>query len=119
MRYCAIQSIELGAFSHLSMLKKLDIGFNALRRIDKHLFVGLGQLNDLCLDASKIEHVEHGAFAPLGELAKLGLSSNHLPTIDKGLFDGLAKLRELDLQSSIDRTGRFRAVQKAQNSLDS
>ncbi|EFN80713.1 Protein toll [Harpegnathos saltator] len=99
--------VSRDTFARLVRLVVLDLSFNALARIDAHVFKGLYSLQILKLEHNDIETLADGCFASLASLHTLTLSSNKIARFDAAHTTGLGQLGQLFLDSN-----RLRAVPK-------
>ena len=96
------KGIDVGAFAHMSQLRKLSIGCcpqSGKQPISIHAgtFYGLVSLQHLCLYNLAIERIEKGSLSHLSNLQFLRLRGNRLSRVDKELLGGLDNLELLNL----------------------
>ena len=60
-------------------------------------FIGLSNLNDLCLYKNKLKQIESDAFKYLVNLKTFELNNNQIEEIQEGSFNGLSNLKHLHL----------------------
>ena len=89
-----IDSIEMGAFSPLTSLKKLVLSYNCLNFVENKLFENLSNLEELEITNNEIKLIYPQAFHGLVKLRRLILANNKLENIYPDTFSGL---KELDL----------------------
>ena len=80
-----------------SVLKSLDLSFNAIQSLGKFI---LPNLQSLRLDHNRVEELQPGAFNSLHQLRSLHLSSNLLYSLPSDAFSTTRHLRELYLQNN-------------------
>ena len=80
--------------------KKLQVvflGSNRLKKIDKNIFYGLGNLRDLSLSMNELDNLSGNIFDDTIEMLRLDLMSNRLSYLPDDVFQKLEKLVYLDL----------------------
>lgn len=87
-------------FSFPIVCKEIDLGYNAIKRIEKNSFAGLTKLKSLNLTHNLIDFISVGSFKDLNSLELLDLSSNNISEINFGLFFGLGSLTALNLKKN-------------------
>ncbi|CAI9744518.1 adhesion G-protein coupled receptor G6-like isoform X2 [Octopus vulgaris] len=92
-----ISTINEGAFTGLSNLKKISLTNNKISRVEKGMFQGLRRLQTLILWNNNISTIEEGVFTGLTNLKKLDLDGNKISTMKQGIFNGLSNLAALYL----------------------
>jgi len=92
-----VSSIAADAFSGLTGLTWLDLGFNKITNLEAAEFSGLASLAELSLYGNQIVSIQTDAFSGLTNLARLDLRANQIATIESGAFAGLGSLPILDL----------------------
>ncbi|KAJ9596478.1 hypothetical protein L9F63_012517 [Diploptera punctata] len=73
-----ISTIEDGAFSNLTSLKRLDLSGNRLKSLTSNTFMGLESLEKLVLGQNLISRIKEGTFEELVSLKQLDVSGNPL-----------------------------------------
>lgn len=84
-------------FDNLIHLKKIQLGDNELKTIDKNLFVNNTNLEFLSLRANEIIMLHFKTFFTLSKLREIDLSLNQLKSIDSKLFEKNFNVQKLDL----------------------
>jgi Leucine-rich repeat (LRR) protein len=87
--------LEVGLFSKLVYLRRINLNNNQIRTLTAGLFRGLGYLEELLLSHNKIELVEEDTFAGLDKLELLNFNHNHLRYFNADIFSGLSNLEQL------------------------
>lgn len=93
--------INNSTFVGLIRLVVLNMGNNALTRIDQHTFKDLSFLQILDLSNNSIGHIESGTFLPLFNLHTLNLAENRLHILNNEMFNGLHVLSKLTLSNNL------------------
>lgn len=83
----------------LTNLTKLDLGFNLLGdKLTRDSIPHLLSLNELNLEANKIQYIDYDAFDNVKDTLKmLNLAANNLEYIPSNSFDSLASLEKLNI----------------------
>ena len=84
---CGIEQIEVGAFSDLVNLKKLDLSVNRIRAIEDYTFRGLS-LQHLFLNGNRNLNLDRGSFVGLTTIG-LRLQACGLSRLDVATFEPL------------------------------
>lgn len=90
-------AVHRDTLAGLVRLVVLNLGGNALTRLDSALFRDLASLQVLRLDSNLIESVDADAFLPLLNLHTLDLSHNRISVVDERLLGGLYVLSSLSM----------------------
>ena len=110
--------VNRDTFSRLARLVILDLSFNALTKIDVHVFKGLYNLQVLKLEHNVIDTLAGECFSSLVNLRSLTLSHNKIFTFDASHSVGLTSLEQLFLDDNrirgIERDA-FRNISKLQD----
>ena len=83
----------------LTRLQKLHINQNAVRRLGRSAFRGLGELEVVDLHDNRIDFIEDDAFADLRGLKSLDLSLNIIRSVGDNL-DSLPGIMKLNLSDN-------------------
>jgi len=95
-----ITSLQVGDFSGLSNITRLDLDNNALATLADHAFSGLTNVTRLDLDNNALVALADHAFSGLTNLTELRLQGNALTSVPDNAFGGLARLATLQLQDN-------------------
>jgi Leucine-rich repeat (LRR) protein len=102
IRYCQVETIEVGAFNGLTELISLTLSHNEISEIIPRTFEKTSRLYYLDLDDNIIEYLEVDVFRGLDNLEYLNLGNNILLNLNPDLFVGLSKLQRLVLINNPD-----------------
>lgn len=99
MLYNEISGVSSKSFVALEVLTKLDLSFNAIKKMNTSMFEGLENLETLILQklSNQTIEIESISFLGLDKLQTLDLSYNHIALIQIGTFDGLNGLSSIAL----------------------
>ncbi|XP_051176827.1 toll-like receptor Tollo [Leptopilina boulardi] len=92
--------VNRDTFSRLMHLVFLDLSYNALTKIDVHVFKGLRNIQVLKLEHNVIETLGSKCFSSLVNLRSLTLSHNKIFTFDASHSVGLSSLEQLFLDDN-------------------
>ena len=95
LSYQNIKSIDAGLWSHTPGLKKLNLSFNPLLKINKNTFKGLDGLEELRLKDASISFIEPDSFGHMNKLKRLDLTFNSLDHVDAKMLTGLCNMEWL------------------------
>lgn len=96
--------VNRDTFGGLVRLVVLNLGHNALTKIDQHVFKGLFSLQILNLEHNNIETIANSAFSDLKNLHALTLSHNKIRKIEAFHFAELYVLNQLFLETNLIET---------------
>lgn len=110
--------ITRDTFAGLVRLVVLNLGHNALNKIDQNVFHGLYSLQILHLEHNHIESLANNAFSDLKNLHALTLSSNRLKRVEAFHLSELYVLNQLFLESNLIESVDTRAFENLTNLND-
>lgn len=110
--------VNRDTFSGLVRLVVLNLGYNALTRIDSNVFHDLYTLQILSLEHNLIEFIAEGAFSDLKNLHALTLTNNKLSRIESYHFASMYALNQLLLDSNRIEYINSRAFENITNLQD-
>ncbi|XP_055313686.1 toll-like receptor 3 [Sitodiplosis mosellana] len=105
-----IEVIEEDDFANATMLTRLRLELNNIKRISKTAFAKASKLNSLELPANGVQQIDDYAFANLQNLTRLDLQQNNLTVLREHIFSGAINLIEIflnDNQIQIIEDGAF------------
>ncbi|XP_017074645.2 LOW QUALITY PROTEIN: leucine-rich repeat-containing protein 15 [Drosophila eugracilis] len=97
---CQLQSIEKECFDGGKNLKRLNLGGNNLKILDRNTFKLATELEELNLSDNQLEDLSTTIFLPLKKLLKINLSNNQLMQISQNTFSQLRSLKSINLNSN-------------------
>lgn len=95
-----IEVIEEDDFTNASMLTRLWLELNNIKRISKTAFTNALKLGSLELPANRIQEIDDFAFANLKNLTRLDLKQNNLTVLREHIFSGAYNLVEIFLNDN-------------------
>jgi hypothetical protein len=96
-----ISRIDSSAFTSLSILVALDLGFNSLSAIPSGLFSSQKDLLELNLNNNMIEEIPLNLLSVMPNLFSLLLNGNRLRSFGNSTFSSLPSLEKLYLQDNL------------------
>ncbi|CAH1784817.1 unnamed protein product [Owenia fusiformis] len=115
-------------FEKIELLRWLNLGHNAISKLNHGGFSGLLNLEVLDISNNNISEIGDHAFGGLNNLHKLSLKNNNLQTINRSWFFGLSHLQELDISGNFlinlndgdfNKTQRLQKLNLASNNVES
>lgn len=96
----ALTRIDESTFAHLNFLQILDLKNNSIGFIDDQTFVPLTNLHTLNLGGNRLHIINNDVFNGLFVLSRLVLNNNLITVIESHAFNNCSSLKELDLSSN-------------------
>lgn len=96
----ALTRIDESTFAHLNFLQILDLKNNSIGFIDDQTFVPLTNLHTLNLGGNRLHIINNDLFNGLFVLSRLVLNNNLITVVESNAFSNCSSLRELDLSSN-------------------
>lgn len=95
-----IRSLQAGIFHETHRLRVLLMNHNRMRVLENELFVNLTYLQKVSFSNNKLEQIEERTFVNLPNLHSLALDGNNFSSLQLQRFENLPKLGSLGLQNN-------------------
>ncbi|CAK1543239.1 unnamed protein product [Leptosia nina] len=96
----ALSFVPLNVIHKLKRLKKLQLNYATLNRIEKRTFTNMSSVREITLKNNQITELDFSAFASLPSLVNLTIKGNKMTELQRDVFVDLPSLRYLDLSFS-------------------